>query len=124
MTESPPPHRFGFAGAPLAEEIAHGGSAPVLTWRARTGTPGTAFNFFDITVVPPRGQIGLHGHADDNEETYVIVSGRGRMQIDGEVIDVEAGDVVINRPGGTHALLNSGSEDLRLVIIELKAGAR
>lgn len=120
MTGSPQPHRFGFAGAPLVEEIAHGGRSPVLTWRARTGTPGTAFNFFDITIVPPGAEIGIHRHADDNEETYIVVSGRGRMEVDGEVIDIEAGDIVINRPGGTHALVNTAEEDLRIVVIELK----
>jgi len=121
VSYSPEPHRFGFATAKLVPAIAHGGRASILTSRARVGTGATAFNFFDLSVVPSGANIGSHRHGMDNEETYVVVSGCGLMELDGEEFVVQAGDVVVNRPGGRHALDNISEEDLRLVVIELKA---
>jgi mannose-6-phosphate isomerase-like protein (cupin superfamily) len=121
VTRATSADRFSFETVALAPVHAHGGRAPVLFCRARRGSAATAHNFVDLTIVPPGGEIGRHTHADDNEETYIVVSGRGRMEAGGETFDVAAGTVVVNPPGGTHALVNPGPEELRLVVIELKA---
>lgn len=121
MTPSPGPHRFGFGSAEFQATVAHGGCGEIRFHRARTGDSTTAFNFFDLSIVPPGTTIGRHSHATDNEETYVILSGRARMEVDGEEFTVSAGDVIVNRPGGTHALVNDGHEDVRLFVFELKA---
>ncbi|MFB7938046.1 cupin domain-containing protein [Streptomyces sp. NPDC056049] len=93
--------------------------------------------FIDLVVMPPGTSIGTHRHGDD-EETYVILSGRGRMVVDGEEFAVGPGDVVVNRPYGEHGLTNdSGTDsdsdsaggtgtDLHLLVFELApiGGAR
>ena len=70
---------------------------------------------------PPGAEIGVHTHANDNEEIYVIVGGSGVMYLDGDLFMVGAGDVVINAPGGTHGLRNTSDADLKLIVIEIPA---
>ena len=61
---------------------------------------------------------GLFDQGDESDGLYIIVSGSGRMVVDGEEIAVTAGDVIVNRAGGTHALVNPGPSHLDLVVIE------
>jgi mannose-6-phosphate isomerase-like protein (cupin superfamily) len=51
------------------------------------------------------------------------VSGRGWMEVDGEMFAVSPGYVIVNPPGGSHALFNPGPGELRLVVVELKTTA-
>ncbi|BCJ66309.1 cupin domain-containing protein [Polymorphospora rubra] len=97
----------------------HGGTGTIRVHRAfdRAYAPaGVAF--VDLVVLPPGTSIGLHRHGDD-QETYVILRGAGRMTLDGDTFDVVAGDVVVNRPYGEHGLANSGADDLHLLVFEI-----
>lgn len=116
-----PPCVLGFGSVRFEQSYAHGGRAPIRSHRAWTGTRSTPMNFLDLSIVPPGADIGLHTHTMDNEELYVVIAGRGRMTVDGVQFVVGPGDVVVNRPGGTHGLVNDGDEELRLVVVELKA---
>jgi mannose-6-phosphate isomerase-like protein (cupin superfamily) len=49
------------------------------------------------------------------EEIYFITAGRGRMRIDNEAADVEAGDAIAIPPGKRHKLWNTGEEILKLL---------
>lgn len=42
-----------------------------------------------MTIVPTGATIGKHTHANNNEAIYVVVSGNGEMEADGERIEVE-----------------------------------
>jgi mannose-6-phosphate isomerase-like protein (cupin superfamily) len=99
---------------------AHGGEREISFARVLERVRGP-LRFIDLSVLAPGSDIGVHTHSDDNEELYVIVAGRGRMSLDGEQFDVQPGDVVLNRPGGSHALRNTGAEELRIVVIEVDA---
>ena len=92
---------FTFARAMSGHEVAHSGRQLIFSSRVLEGSPPTPWSFVDLVKVPAGADIGLHTHLADNEEIYIIVSGTGRMQIDGEEILVGTGDVIINRPGGT-----------------------
>ena len=59
-----------------------------------------------------------HRHGDQ-EETYVIVDGSGTMVVDGTRLEVGHGDVIVNRAGGSHGLENTGTEPLRLVVLDV-----
>jgi mannose-6-phosphate isomerase-like protein (cupin superfamily) len=112
---------FSFETESFAELVAHGGTRPIRTRRVLTGSDserGTP-NFIDLTIVPPGADIGTHTHADDNKEIYVIVSGCGTMLVDGRRFAVSAGDVIVNRPGGTHGFWNTGASEVRMVVIEI-----
>ena len=55
-----------------------------------------------------------HYHAK-TEEIYFITHGSGRMRIETEEREVQAGDAVAIPPGLKHKLWNTGSETLRLL---------
>lgn len=77
---------------------------------------GRGMKFVHDDVLPPGASVGLHGHVDD-EEYYYIVSGQGVMTLDDEQVEVQAGDITAVFPGGQHALRNTGSSDLRFIVI-------
>lgn len=114
---------FSFDQKLFERVFAHGGARPILAWRALDNKRGAACNFLDLVIIPPGGVIGVHTHKDDNEEVYVIVSGRGTMLSEGVQFSVAHGDVVVNQPGGTHGLWNTGDADIRLVVVEIPVSA-
>ena len=118
------PLHFVFENISFDRVVAHEGNGCILTRRVLDASGGCAANFIDLTVIPPGCDIGLHTHADDNEEIYVIVCGSGEMSVDGRQIEVGPGHVIVNRPGGTHGLRNNGVSDLRLVVVEVPTERR
>jgi mannose-6-phosphate isomerase-like protein (cupin superfamily) len=61
--------------------------------------------------VAPGVETALHALAVD--ERYVIVSGTGRVEVEGlEPADVSAGDVVLVPSGRSQRIRNEGAEDL------------
>jgi mannose-6-phosphate isomerase-like protein (cupin superfamily) len=112
---------YRFEAARLHETIAHDGIGKILTCRVEAHGVIGAANFIDITVMPPGTSIGLHTHGPADEEIYVVISGNGRMRLDAEEFAVGPGDVIVNSRCGTHGLINIGSKELRLVVVELHA---
>jgi mannose-6-phosphate isomerase-like protein (cupin superfamily) len=64
----------------------------------------------------------LHKHRV-NEEVYLFVRGRGQIQIDGDVLDVEEGTAVRVAPDGVRAWRNTSSEDLFYIVIQAREGS-
>ena len=56
----------------------------------------------------------VHGHPD-NEQVYVIVRGRGVMQIGDEMKEVGEGTLVFIPPGAGHAIKNTSDDPLVFV---------
>lgn len=72
--------------------------------------------FIHYTVLPPKTSIGSHPHTND-EEVYVVLEGSGVMEVDGGRHPVKSGDVVLNKPYGTHALRNdSETAELKILV--------
>ena len=69
---------------------------------------------FRKRVLHPGSSIGLH--VQDKDEVHYVVSGTGTMTIDGNTFDVGPGDAVLTRPGHKYGLIQTGSEDLSLII--------
>ena len=61
--------------------------------------------------VPPGSEQRAHSH-EDAEQVYVIVRGRGRMQVAGDVEEVGEGDLVFIPPATRHGIVNDGPETL------------
>jgi mannose-6-phosphate isomerase-like protein (cupin superfamily) len=76
-------------------------------------------NFIHDDILPPGVSIGYHQHTGD-EEYYYIVSGKGLMTLDGESFEVTGGDITAVYPGGMHGLENTGTEDLRIIVISVR----
>lgn len=66
-------------------------------------------------TLQPGDSIGYHKHTA-NEDTYIIISGRGTFKDkDGKDVPVKAGDVTIVRKNESHGLANTGTEPLVFV---------
>lgn len=100
------------------EVVAHGGDGHIQFVRPFTGEEfDTAIHFIDYVEIPPQASIGCHAHGDD-EEVYFIVSGNGTMTVNDEQFAVTAGDLIVNRRGWTHGLVNTSDEALKVLVWE------
>lgn len=114
----PVDRRYAFEACRFERVHAHGAVRAISAARVLERARGS-LRFIDLAVLEPGTDIALHTHAADDEELYVVVSGRGVMTLDGEEFEVGPGHVVLNRPGGTHGLRNAGDEPLRIVVVEV-----
>lgn len=110
--------KYSFKDSQYNYGTAHNGKSPIYFSRVSTLSPRFAYNFLDLVKVPVAASIGKHTHATDNQEMYIIISGTGEMIVDGKQYEVTTGDVIVNPIGGTHQLINTGSEEMHLVVIE------
>jgi mannose-6-phosphate isomerase-like protein (cupin superfamily) len=69
---------------------------------------------FRKRVLKPGAAIGYHKQAED--EIYYVLSGRGRMTLDGQDYDVGPGTAILTRTGSSHGLKQVGTEDLVIII--------
>lgn len=116
---SPTPARLSYDDTPLLPQRAHDGVGEVRAARVLERAAGP-LAFVDLVAVPRGVTIGRHTHGDDDEELYIVVAGRGEMVVDDEVFPVGPGDVVLNRPGGTHELRTVGDDEVRMVVVDLR----
>lgn len=110
---------FSFDNAEFRSSVAHDGRNEILFSRRMELEQRSGCNFLDMSILPPGASIGLHCHSEDDEEIYIVVSGSGMMRAGESTFQVGPGDVIVNPPGGTHGLENCGTEDLRLVVIDV-----
>ncbi len=84
--------------------------------------------FTDVTKLPIRFQMweldpgvseGSHIHEGEQtlEEIYYFLQGEGVMWVDGEDVQVRAGDAMLVPPGVDHGFRNTGNEPLKITII-------
>jgi len=71
--------------------------------------------FLAHASVPPGNR--LLGHVDPMEEIYIIQSGRGQMQVDGEKHEVAPGDAIHIPIGSYHELTNTGKEEMTILVV-------
>lgn len=92
------------------------------------GGKTTAHNFFATVkdsklvfrkrILHPGAAIGRHLQAED--EIYYVLSGAGVMLMNGSSLTLGAGDAILTRPGSTHSLRQTGTEDLVIIVSYLK----
>jgi mannose-6-phosphate isomerase-like protein (cupin superfamily) len=78
----------------------------------------TPCKFIRYVELEPDASIGNHPHGQ-NEEVYVVLAGNGRMIVNGASQAVQAGDVILNKPGWEHGLENASQEPLKLLVFEI-----
>jgi len=62
-------------------------------------------------TLQPGSSVGYHNHESETEY-YLILSGSGTVNDDGELKPVKAGDVVITGNGASHGITNTGAAPL------------
>ena len=62
-------------------------------------------------VLAPGSSIGEHTH-ENEDEIYIVLSGTALLRENGEEIRLNAGDAALTKHGGTHSVLNDGTEEL------------
>lgn len=63
----------------------------------------------------PVGASTLEHYHPKAEEIYFITEGRGRIRIENEIREVQAGDAIAIPPGRKHKIWNLGSATLKLL---------
>ncbi len=62
----------------------------------------------------------LHSHKT-HEELYVILSGYGEFEVDGEKNEVGEGSIIRVSPAGVRALRNTGTEEMVMMCVQYEA---
>lgn len=78
----------------------------------------TNTHFVDFAVIPPGSSIGNHRHSS-SEELYFILSGTGQMHVNSIQFRVCTGDIILNPLNGVHGLLNDGTVNIEMLVIEI-----
>ncbi|MGI6575325.1 MAG: cupin domain-containing protein [bacterium] len=71
---------------------------------------------FGIAEFPPYEKPDAHVHAAEEEIIYIL-SGKGIMEMDGEIINLLPGVAVYMPPGKEHRVENTGDETLKLITL-------
>ena len=62
-------------------------------------------------TLQPGSSIGNHSHENETEY-YIILSGSGTVNDNGELVTVKAGDSIITGNGASHSISNTGDAPL------------
>src|SRR3954454_20236403 len=87
----------------------HDGGGQTVGYSFFDKTPGMKFVFRKRALKPGAG-IGYHEKKED--EVYCVRSGAGVMTLDDKPHDVGPGTAILTRPGSSHGLKQTGSDDL------------
>ncbi|MDR3669977.1 MAG: cupin domain-containing protein [Holophaga sp.] len=74
------------------------------------------------SMLPGEAMPFLHAHKQ-NEELYVILSGEGEMQVDGECIPLRSGTVIRIAQPGLRAWRATGRDPMGYLVVQAKAGS-
>jgi mannose-6-phosphate isomerase-like protein (cupin superfamily) len=88
------------------------------------GGPSTGYLFFEKVpelkfsfrkrVLHKGAAIGYH--LQNTDEVYYILGGTGKMTMNGNVFPVKPGDAILTRGGSSHGLVQTGTNDLTIII--------
>ena len=65
--------------------------------------------------VPPGATVGLHHHRKETEY-YLLLSGEARVNDNGKISHMQAGDLLQTASGEGHALENIGTETAKILV--------
>ena len=70
---------------------------------------------FRKRTLKPGSSIGYHPQKED--EIYYVISGNGKMKMNGETFAVKPGDAILTRPGSSHSIEPNSGNDLTILIV-------
>ncbi len=81
---------------------------------------GTRNHSFVFVSIPPDKMSPAHYHKL-SEETYYLLSGKGRLTVNGQDRVLEAGDACLIMPGEVHQITNDTGEVLDFLTVSAPA---
>ena len=78
--------------------------------------------FWGSAIASVRPNEATSPHSHDEDETFIIMDGHGRIEVDEETSQVETGDVIFLPRGSKHSLANL-SEEMPLVFLTIFWGS-
>ncbi len=88
--------------------------------KEHTKSTGTEISFQYLPAHSEPGYFHIH---NKNEETYIIIKGKGEFQVDNDCFPVKEGSVVRVSPEGKRGLRNSSGEEMVYIVIQSKEGS-
>jgi uncharacterized cupin superfamily protein len=86
-----------------------------LRWMVNSELLGAKHMSVCLIKVAPGDKVRpAHSHPNGEESIY-IVSGSGRVLVDGEVSPVQAGNIVLFPQGKVHMLHNTGATEMKVI---------
>lgn len=73
-----------------------------------------------INSLPPGAGMPFYHQHQENEEVYIFIKGKGQMQIDGEVVNVQEGSIVRIATKGQRTWRNNSTEPLFYIVVQMK----
>ncbi|TKC05500.1 cupin domain-containing protein [Pedobacter polaris] len=70
---------------------------------------------FRKRILKAGSSIGYHLQKED--EIYYVISGNGKMKMNGETFAVKPGDAILTRPGSSHGIAPDPNNDLVILIV-------
>lgn len=64
----------------------------------------------------------FHAHKQ-NEETYLILSGTGKFQVDDQAFDISEGSIIRVAPAGVRGMTNTSDTQMIYIVIQSKEGS-
>ena len=96
------------------DRISEEGFARTIKHLAAPWTLGTSNLWLGTDEIEPHNSSNPHAHGDQ-EEVFFFLSGKGRVRVDDDEIEVGPGYCVFCPAGSVHQVLNDGDTLLRFV---------
>ena len=102
---------------------AHGGKGEISMKFSFEELKGTnMWSFFAYAELPVGATSGYHKH-EGNDEWFMVLSGKAKINIDGEVKEIKKGDCILTRDGSSHGITDV-TETLKFIAVEVNKHER
>lgn len=85
-----------------------------------TNATGTEIS---LSVLPAKTDLPIFHTHRQNEETYLILSGFGKFQVDDQCFDITEGSIIRVATGGIRGMTNTSDEQMIYIVIQSKEGS-
>ena len=76
-----------------------------------------------INTLPAGGSVPFVHYHKVNEEVYIVISGKGKAIVDGDTIELKAGDCVRISPAGKRQFFAADDTSISYICIQVKEGS-
>lgn len=73
-----------------------------------------------VNSMAPGASMPIYHQHKQNEEIYIFIQGKGEVQVDDEIVDVQEGTIVRITPEGERTWRNNSDEPLLFIIVQAR----